>query len=696
MRNAPIFLLLGTSTAGKTTISKKVQEENEKLPTTQQFDWEITGQDSWQARNDLSNGKNIDAAFHRILKDDERFEALKDKFETFPETDAAPKIRKLYFPIMTGVLNWAGESLNLLDDENFGSTLDSFIANTGGSFDRETLLNLQSLAKDKHDEFSRVPDRVNAWELMAIFDEAIENSKSGKPTIIDAVPLFADRRSAGEMLQSYMKEKGHDCQTHVAVIHLPISDLLTRMEQRNLKAEEMGKPEEVRKGFFPFAQYKDLFEAQKPDDARGKVGEVTREVLTEAVDKFGGKSSQRLAGLLDHFGFSRDAATEDEEPANLVSIYKYDSLHDSTSPESTDEIAKFILGVALKNMSAQVSYVVTPPDYEAFKADLFPLAHDDSKVIFDDEKKSVTFNLDDRDVMKYKDGLDEEKYPFFCCHPKDYDPRVVKRFENGVEKTFLEARQELVSWYHDLDEPKVAIAGNMVISEMHFDLEPKRELVKIILKSGDENTLICLENFPRSLNDLAATWLKSGDEKMPEELEEALLAQGDCYAKQLDGHDFSDEYLDQLRNSYKNILLAAKITGASVMFIENDASLTDDDFSRHAALCKTMAEISASNPDAKIIALVGDVHEEKSATQPFVLSDMIGGSSHHVRGEEFDVDFFVKDGFNHLEAGDRDSARDAFSEARKMDPDFMDKLLIQERIIAERVIGKDRVVSMGR
>jgi hypothetical protein len=31
-----------------------------------------------------------------------------------------------------------------------------------------------------------------------------------------------------------------------------------------------------------------------------------------------------------------------------------------------------------------------------------------------------------------------------------------------------------------------------------------------------------------------------------------------------------------------------------------------------------------------------------------------------------------------------------------MDPDFMDKLLIQEKIIAERVIGKDRVVSMGR
>ena len=154
MRNAPIFLLLGTSTAGKTTISKKVQEENEKLPTTQQFDWEITGQDSWQARKDLGNGKNIDAAFHGILKDDERFEALKDKFETFPETDAAPKIRKLYFPIMTGVLNWAGESLNLLDDENFGSTLDSFIANTGGSFDSETLLNLQSFAKDKHDEFS--------------------------------------------------------------------------------------------------------------------------------------------------------------------------------------------------------------------------------------------------------------------------------------------------------------------------------------------------------------------------------------------------------------------------------------------------------------------------------------------------------------------------------------------------------------
>ena len=72
-------------------------------------------------------------------------------------------------------------------------------------------------------------------------------------------------------------------------------------------------------------------------------------------------------------------------------------------------------------MSAQVSYVVTPPDYEAFKADLLTLAHDGEKVIFDDEKKSVTFNLDDRDVKKYKDGLDKEKYPFFCCHPKDYD-----------------------------------------------------------------------------------------------------------------------------------------------------------------------------------------------------------------------------------------------------------------------------------
>jgi hypothetical protein len=109
-----------------------------------------------------------------------------------------------------------------------------------------------------------------------------------------------------------------------------------------------------------------------------------------------------------------------------------------------------------------------------------------------------------------------------------------------------------------------------------------------------------------------------------------------------------------------------------------------------------MAGISASNPAAKIIVLVGGAHEEKSATQPFVLSDMIGGASHHIRGEEFGIDFFVKDGFNHIDRGDKSTAKMAFDAARKMDPDFMDKLLIQERIIAERVIGKDRVVSMGR
>ena len=379
--NAPIVLLLGTSTAGKTAISEEIQKKDQQLPESQRLNWEINGQDLWQQKNNLSNGKAIDAEFYKILENDNRFEGLKNVFEELPNKDDAPKIRKLYFPIMTGVLNWEKESLNLLKKDGqseaefkkeFDQNLDNFVEKTGGNFSKETLLSLQSITADKHEEFSKVPEKVDELQLREIFYEAIANSKNGKATIIDAAPLFKDR-NAGDILKSCMEEKEHNCPTHVALIHLSVPDLINRMDERNSMAEARGKPEEIRKGFFPFNQYKGLFEAQKPDDEREIVGEVTRQNLTDAVDKFGQKNPKILENLLNNFGFSKDNPNEIEQPVKLVSICPYDSFHDTKSRESTAQIADFIINESSKpslNIDADLKKIV--PVQNAQKSTAIP------------------------------------------------------------------------------------------------------------------------------------------------------------------------------------------------------------------------------------------------------------------------------------------------------------------------------------
>ena len=75
---------------------------------------------------------------------------------------------------------------------------------------------------------------------------------------------------------------------------------------------------------------------------------MTRQNLTDAVDKFGQKNPKTLENLLNNFGFSKDNPNEIEQPVKLVSICPYDSFHDTKSRESTAQIADFIINESSK------------------------------------------------------------------------------------------------------------------------------------------------------------------------------------------------------------------------------------------------------------------------------------------------------------------------------------------------------------
>lgn len=297
----------------------------------------------------------------------------------------------------------------------------------------------------------------------------------------------------------------------------------------------------------------------------------------------------------------------------------------------------------VSNYFKQVSYVITPPDYDAFKADIERLAEGDKNVIYDDVARSVKFIGDDRDIfLKYKSQLSGEEYPFFVCHPENYDPAICKRYEGNVEKPFALARAESDAWYDKLsteyEAPEVELDDltgpeTIVIAETHSDIASKSSVIELLEKPCEPKTVLCLENFSKSLNSMAKAWLEGADSAMPEILREKLLSLGEEYSKQISEEEpaTSAEYLEELRQSYVNILVAAKKNGAEVRFIESDLTANDleEDSvkSRHAGLCKNLSEIKSQNPDARIIVLAGEKHEERSAEQPITLSDVVRGVS---------------------------------------------------------------------
>jgi hypothetical protein len=332
---APIIFLLGTSTAGKSTICEEIERQDglsEKL-----------GFETWGV--DLEFDNEV-ARCRKFLQDDERFLAIKDKF---------PHPWKIIAGIYLGEVkdSETGDILNVADDEKFADNVDNFLAKTGARYDKEALEILKTLTQENPNNFRERADLTNEGMSSRAFeravDHAIENSKNGKPTILDMVP----NSEGGDMVAAFEKrlvERNFTCPTRVALVHLSVADLTERMDQRNQKALAAGgNPNDQRNGIFPFQQYAAIFGAIAEEGSHG-LGTLHSDDVHKAVEKFGDKNDAAIRDregkeLLDRLGFA-----EGKTSITVGAKVKADVVFEHSSASATTQIAEDIRGWAREKM----------------------------------------------------------------------------------------------------------------------------------------------------------------------------------------------------------------------------------------------------------------------------------------------------------------------------------------------------------
>jgi hypothetical protein len=299
----------------------------------------------------------------------------------------------------------------------------------------------------------------------------------------------------------------------------------------------------------------------------------------------------------------------------------------------------------MKNTSYK--FTVPADKYDDFKTDIEGIAQAikfDREIKFDDAAKTVFFDCDSRAIwLLFEKNLSSEKagkYDFICCAPTDY--KDCQRFENGELVTFQEAQAAEMTRYADLaptlkenslgkvGEEEIDPAENLVISEYHPDLHPKRKLMDLLPKLGPDTTLV-LERLPASQNAAVQKWLKDGDKDS--ELPPALRA----YCDLVDQSNLeqappaaSGEYRAGISSATKDILFAAKQSGVDVMFLENEH--TDFDANRHKHLVVALSDLMAENPSKKFVLFCGIDHENRSMNEA-TLSDAMGANSCRILDE---------------------------------------------------------------
>jgi hypothetical protein len=181
-----------------------------------------------------------------------------------------------------------------------------------------------------------------------LFDQAIENSKNGKPTILDLVP--SGSINIVEEFIKYLDDRGHLCPIHVALVHLSVGQLTRRMEERNQKAQMNGTLD-IRNDLTPFEQYSSLFGQQQESRNQRPVGELVRQDLVSAIEKFGNGDEKRAKELMEKFCFSQvgGVGLVDQKPVTIVAISPFDRIYDTQSQESTTLIAQEICSLATAN-----------------------------------------------------------------------------------------------------------------------------------------------------------------------------------------------------------------------------------------------------------------------------------------------------------------------------------------------------------
>ncbi|MCE3255601.1 MAG: hypothetical protein K0R25_1095 [Rickettsiaceae bacterium] len=288
---ASIVLLIGTSSAGKSTIVKELKSQDKLNPHP--LDWQEDGLD-------LELGRYDDLYQDRLNIIVGDLESL----EIFEQLRQNPFLKegRIIGTIASGKLAIEGASLSLLDENLDDEKVRNFISLSEAdkiTFDEKTIKSLHDLVQKHHDQFIKVNKRPHRDKMMEnIYERAIQNSKKGLPSILDLIPFESYDVIAG--FNQYCLDRNFSCPLIIALAHCDVSTIVEHMDKRNTS----GDPREKRDAFFPFdEQYAVIYRVTNSDDPRA-IGTLTMQDVLNAANKYGYDANRGNVLLLEN---SKDA-----------------------------------------------------------------------------------------------------------------------------------------------------------------------------------------------------------------------------------------------------------------------------------------------------------------------------------------------------------------------------------------------------
>lgn len=302
---ATIVLLIGTSSAGKGTIIKEMKKQDGLKPGEDQLEWQ-------------EDGLDIECSKH-------------------------PSLYKLH----KGIIEKDSDSQEMFDalEKDLGEmrvleTIDMGISELEkhkSTYSPEAIEKFKMLIEKHHEPFQKAREETTPISKIMenVFARAVENSKAGKPSVLDVVPLNG-YDVVGEF-NKYMDDHDFSCPSIIAVAHCEVPQIVKHMDKRNRVGVE------VRDGFFPIGQYGQMYRAAEDGDR--VVGQLTTQDVLDAANKYGANRGKVILlendtdaqGLVKKLGISPEEH-KSTDPIDITTDVPYDYLG-QTDPRGVEEKA---------------------------------------------------------------------------------------------------------------------------------------------------------------------------------------------------------------------------------------------------------------------------------------------------------------------------------------------------------------------
>lgn len=305
-----IVLIMGTSTAGKTTLCQAVEARARAGGTSVVIDGTDAALDGIWTQPSMMEGVAYKSANDHFIN------AMKQ----YADPDIIARAAAIFDPrtLIVAVLSRSNlgnpkvDTVNLEPEEDLDAQAKRIYASLSqenkAKYKTSDIKDVLSIIKScpsplqfKAEHPYPPLDKVNDHML----EQAITQAKKGTTTILDIVgnETIEDGLMV-EYLQIKIQSAGLPADNGIVVVaHCPIDVLTDRIITRNKEAIERGKVEDIRQAFFPFQQYAMIYQRATNDvDQQEIIGQVSRDDIQKAAREFGnGEKDEKY--LIRELGF---------------------------------------------------------------------------------------------------------------------------------------------------------------------------------------------------------------------------------------------------------------------------------------------------------------------------------------------------------------------------------------------------------